>query len=203
MESDKFSPFQVTRFSPCPTGSQGKTFLFYFGNCFYAKHFSYLQIGEYDSDDGELWDDNEEDEDSDEDNVSGGSWETESEHSVKLVDESNMRSRLAASIERARIAMTKLETIFNDKCNSHTNLVIKQLLDVYKNCKCLDSFMNTSFFDESHFEDLLTKVRERSKSTGTQQAVHDQMQRLFSEEAQEDPDGSRDSTEELNLVIDF
>ena len=67
--------------------------------------------------------------------------------------------------------------------------------------------MNTSFFDESHFEDLLAKVRERSKSTGTgmtQQAVQDQMQRLFSEDQagikEASADGLRDSTEELNLV---
>ena len=101
-----------------------------------------------------------------------------------------MRSRLAASIERARIAMTKLENIFNDKSGpgsnpganntSHnSNLVAKQLLDVYKNCKCLDSFMNTTFFDESHFGDLLSKVKERSKLTMQQQAVKDHMERLF------------------------
>ena len=86
-----------------------------------------FQIGEYDSDEGELWDDNDDDSasSSDEGNQSGGSWETESEHSIKVnninsnasdnLDDSCMRSRLAASIERARIAMTKLENIFNDK----------------------------------------------------------------------------------------
>ena len=37
-------------------------------------------------------------------------------HSTAIdLDDSCMRSRLAASIERARIAMTKLENIFNDK----------------------------------------------------------------------------------------
>ena len=71
-----------------------------------------MQIGEYDSDDGELWDD---DDDDDEVNLydsepeladSQGSWETESEHSVNefrdRVDSENggpdLRSRLAASI---------------------------------------------------------------------------------------------------------
>merc|ERR550532_1667656 len=78
------------------------------------------KIGEYDSDDGELWDD---DLDSDDDNASGGSWETESEHSViqsenEGEDQSlNLRSRLAASIERSRIAMTKLENVFNEPSN--------------------------------------------------------------------------------------
>ena len=31
------------------------------------------------------------------------------------MDDSNMRSKLAASIERARIAITKLENTYNDK----------------------------------------------------------------------------------------
>ena len=52
-------------------------------------------------------------------------------------------------------------------------------MNVYKNCKCLDSFMDTSFFDESHFGDLLSKVKDRSKLTIQQQAVKDHMERLF------------------------
>ena len=39
--------------------------------------------------------------------------------------------------------------------------------------------MDTSFFDESHFGDLLSKVKERSKLTVQQQAVKDHMERLF------------------------
>lgn len=118
----------------------------------------------------------------------------------------NMRSRLAASIERARIAMTKLENIFNDGLkngSSNSNLVIKQLLDVYKNCKCLDVFMNTTFFDESHFEDLLSRVKDRSLkgSTSTNQLVQDQMQRLFNEEQDKSQDQTlMDSSEELNAI---
>ena len=93
---------------------------------------SLFQIGEYDSDEGELWDDNDDDSASsdDEGNQTDESWETESEHSIKVknvnsnnshdLDDSCMRSRLAASIERARIAMTKLENIFNDKSGEWT-----------------------------------------------------------------------------------
>ena len=114
------------------------------------------KIGEYDTDDGELWDDN--DDDFDDDNESGSSWETASEDDDQAsneLDSACVRSRLAASIERARIAMTKLEDIFNDKTSIYTSAVIKQLLDVYKNCRFLDKLMNTDFFDEKHFEDLL------------------------------------------------
>ena len=54
---------------------------------------------------------------------------------------------------------------------------------MYKNCKSLDTFMGTSFFDESIFGDLLSKVKERSKLTVQQQAVKEHMERLFSEES--------------------
>jgi hypothetical protein len=43
--------------------------------------------------------------------------------------------------------------------------------------------MGTSFFDESIFDDLLSKVKERSKLTVQQQAVKEHMERLFSEES--------------------
>ena len=163
--------------------------------------FSQFQIGEYDSDDGELWDD-----DLDSDDASGGSWETESEHSViqseNEGDDSglDLRSRLAASIERSRIAMTKLENVFNEPSNPnpHTN-VIKQLLDVYKDCRNLDSLLNTDFFDEVHFEDLVSKVQKKSKNSGTQQAVQDQMQRLFTEDSSENKKTS-ESSDELNQI---
>jgi ubiquitin-conjugating enzyme E2 O len=122
----------------------------------------------------------------------------------------SLRSKLAANIERARIAMTKLEEIFNDKSNHYNTaagvgVVIKQLLDVYKNCRCLDKLLNTEFFAEANFEGLLDKVRERSKSSSTQQAVHDQLQRLFSTEdgQQQPPEASSrtvESSDELNQV---
>lgn len=165
------------------------------------------KIGEYDTDDGELWDDN--DDDFDDDNESGSSWETASEEDDQAsneLDSACVRSRLAASIERARIAMTKLEDIFNDKTSIYTSAVIKQLLDVYKNCRFLDKLMNTDFFDEKHFEDLLEKVRERSKSISTQQAVQDQVQRLFADangsanNIHDSMESSASGTEELSQI---
>lgn len=44
--------------------------------------------------------------------------------------------------------------------------------------------MGTSFFDESIFGDLLSKVKERSKLTVQQQAVKEHMERLFEESNQ-------------------
>ena len=94
----------------------------------------FMQIGEYDSDDGELWDDDDDDDLDSERSLadSQGSWETESEHSVndtvhrtetfEISDNlesggAGLRSRLAASIERSRIAMTKLENVFSEPTN--------------------------------------------------------------------------------------
>ena len=44
--------------------------------------------------------------------------------------------------------------------------------------------MGTSFFDESIFGDLLSKVKERSKLTVQQQAVKEHIERLFEESNQ-------------------
>ena len=93
--------------------------------------------------------------------------------------------------------MTKLENVFSEPSNPHSN-VIKQLLDVYKDCRNLDALLNTDFFDEAKFEDLISKVQKRSKSSGTQQAVQDQMQRLFSEEPSEDK--VKETSDELSQI---
>ncbi|KAK7079277.1 hypothetical protein SK128_002336 [Halocaridina rubra] len=90
------------------------------------------KIGEYDSDEGELWDDTASDE----------SWETESEHSI-IAEESEsesegaLKTRLVANIEKARIAMSRLEEIFTQNPALQTTAVMKQLLDCYKECRCV------------------------------------------------------------------
>ena len=68
------------------------------------------QVGEYDSDEGELWEDEEEEEGSE----AGDSWETESEQEVEGVDQEelhtdamDLKPKLAANIERARLAMAR------------------------------------------------------------------------------------------------
>ena len=83
--------------------------------------------------------------------------------------------------------------------------MLKQLLDVYKDCRNLDTLLSTDFFDESHFEDLVGKVREKSKNGGTQQAVQDQMYRLFTEDSGQNSQDKENSepAEELNQVKNF
>uniref|UniRef100_T1JBM6 Probable D-lactate dehydrogenase, mitochondrial n=1 Tax=Strigamia maritima TaxID=126957 RepID=T1JBM6_STRMM len=148
------------------------------------------KVGEYDSDEGELWDDTGESDDS---------WETESEQSViaedgneasqisigsrsihTQVNESDvsLKPKLAANIEKARSAMARLEEIFTQNPALQTGPVMRQLLEVYKDCKFLDRLMGTSFFHESHFHGLLERVRERGRISSAQR-VADQITRFF------------------------
>ncbi|XP_069684975.1 (E3-independent) E2 ubiquitin-conjugating enzyme UBE2O isoform X2 [Periplaneta americana] len=133
------------------------------------------KVGEYDSDEGELWDDG----------SSDASWETESEDCFIADDvcpeedlEEMLKPKLAANIEKARIAMSRLEEIFTQNPSLQTTSVMRQLLDVYKDCRYLDKLMGTSFFHESHFQGLLERVRERGRANVAQR-VADQVSRLF------------------------
>lgn len=133
------------------------------------------KVGEYDSDEGELWDDG----------SSDASWETESEDCFIADDicpeedlEEVLKPKLAANIEKARIAMSRLEEIFTQNPSLQTTSVMRQLLDVYKDCRYLDKLMGTSFFHESHFQGLLERVRERGRANVAQR-VADQVSRLF------------------------
>ncbi|KAK9500379.1 hypothetical protein O3M35_001657 [Rhynocoris fuscipes] len=134
------------------------------------------KVGEYDSDEGELWDDGTSDE---------GSWQTESEelgtsddHCLDETHDENLKPKLAYNIEKARIAMSRLEEIFTQNPSLQTTEVMRKLLEVYKDCRYLDKLMGTAFFHERHFEGLLERVRERGR-TNLAQRVADQVHRLF------------------------
>ncbi|KAF4514131.1 UNVERIFIED_CONTAM: hypothetical protein B566_EDAN019173 [Ephemera danica] len=134
------------------------------------------KVGEYDSDEGELWDDA----------GSDASWETQSEEDCYIADVSchddetneSLKPKLGANIEKARIAMSRLEEIFTQNPALQTSGVMRQLLDVYKDCRYLDKLMGTSFFHESHFQGLLERVREKGRANLAQR-VADQVSRLF------------------------
>ena len=142
------------------------------------------QVGEYDSDDDELWQDEDED-----DEMSGNdSWETESEQEVEEdvkeeelhTDAKDLKPKLAANIEKARVAMTRLEEIFSENATLQTQEVMKQLLDVYKDCKQLDRLMGTFYFDESNFGGLLDRIRDQDRITSMEAGIKDHVTRLFS-----------------------
>ncbi|XP_014214684.1 (E3-independent) E2 ubiquitin-conjugating enzyme UBE2O [Copidosoma floridanum] len=134
------------------------------------------KVGEYDSDDGELWDDV----------SSDASWETELEDFTADNDTpsaeqaENIKPKLAAHIEKARIAMSRLEEIFTQNPSLQTTEVMRRLLEVYKDCRYMDRLMGTSFFHESHFQGLLERVRERGRANVAQRMA-DQVNRLFSQ----------------------
>jgi hypothetical protein len=49
--------------------------------------------------------------------------------------EEMLKPKLAANIEKARIAMSRLEEIFTQNPSLQTTSVMRQLLDVYKDCR--------------------------------------------------------------------
>ena len=145
----------------------------------------FCQVGEYDSDDDELWHDDEDDADEISDN---DSWETESEVDVEEEvkeedlhnDAKDLKPKLAANIEKARVAMSRLEEIFSENATLQTQEVMKQLLDVYRDCKQLDRLMGTFFFDESNFGGLLDRIRDQDRISSMEAGIKDHLTRLFS-----------------------
>ena len=91
------------------------------------------RVGEYDSEEGELWEEDEEEREE----VESEEWETEEEfetgEEVRPEDlhteEQDIKPKLAAKIEKARIAMTRLEEIFNLNPVLQTAGVMRQLLE--------------------------------------------------------------------------
>ncbi|XP_046607611.1 (E3-independent) E2 ubiquitin-conjugating enzyme UBE2O [Neodiprion virginianus] len=153
------------------------------------------KVGEYDSDEGELWDDV----------SSEASWETESEDCVIADPDGteqteNIKPKLAAHIEKARIAMSRLEEIFTQNPSLQTTEVMRRLLEVYKDCRYMDKLMGTSFFHESHFQGLLERVRERGRANVAQRMA-DQVTRLFTHQSGgSETDAEQDNIENTNIT---
>ncbi|GBP38405.1 hypothetical protein EVAR_28202_1 [Eumeta japonica] len=171
------------------------------------------KVGEYDSEDGELW--------GSEGSASEDSWETQSsahdgdphtpdamppppppcpddnKTSVDVAIEAAgvggvprlLEPRVAAHIERGRAAMRRLEEIFAKHPTLQSQEIMRKLLNLYKDCRFLDRLMGTSFFHEDHFLGLLERVRERGASTPSagEMRVHEQLTRLFTP-TEEGPD---------------
>ncbi|KAL0132179.1 hypothetical protein PUN28_000153 [Cardiocondyla obscurior] len=154
------------------------------------------KVGEYDSDEGELWDEV----------SSDSSWETELEDCViadndgtEQMELDNIKPKLAAHIEKARIAMSRLEEIFTQNPSLQTTEVMRKLLEVYKDCRYMDKLMGTTFFHECHFQGLLERVRERGRANVAQRMA-DQVTRLFTPKSEypEEPIDKDDSKKSSN-----
>ncbi len=121
------------------------------------------KIGEYDSDD-QIWDvDGEDDEadwsdeDDDADGEGASSWETESEHSVEaeeaagavgdLPDSAVVLPKLLDAVDRSREAMSRLEEKLEHNPDAlQGGAYLRQLLEVYKGCKCVISIILDEIF---------------------------------------------------------
>ena len=144
-------------------------------------------MGEYDSDEDELWYDQEDEEEEGDGNES---WETEEEQEevgdAKVEDlendENEIKQKLASKIEKARIVMTRLDELFSQNPNLQTPGVMKQLLEVYRDCRYLDRLMETEFFHEREFAGLIERIKDQDRISTMEAAVKDQVNRLFSTE---------------------
>lgn len=135
-----------------------------------------FEVGQYDSENN-FWSNDDSDNDS---------WETEDETSELggLPPKEVSKPQLVANLERARVAMAKLEEIFVINPTLQNQNVMKKLLQVYKKCRYLDRLMNTSFFHEDNFQGLVERVR-KGGHPSTAERVKDQKNRLFSDNATE------------------
>ena len=166
------------------------------------------KVGEYDSDEDELWydeDDEEEEEDGNE------SWETEEEEEEVgdakeedlENDENEIKQKLATKIEKARIVMTRLEELFSQNPNLQTPGVMKQLLEVYRDCRYLDRLMDTEFFHEREFAGLIERIKDQDRISTMEAAVKDQVSRLFSTEESPGKDSGNGSfLDEASVDLD-
>lgn len=138
-------------------------------NCFPQDLF---EVGQYDSENN-FWSNDDSDNDS---------WETEDETSELggMPPKEVSKPQLVANLERARVAMAKLEEIFIINPTLQNQNVMKKLLLVYKKCRYLDRLMGTSFFHEEHFQGLVERVR-KGGHPSTAERVQDLKNRLFSE----------------------
>ncbi|XP_058812642.1 (E3-independent) E2 ubiquitin-conjugating enzyme [Topomyia yanbarensis] len=130
-----------------------------------------FEVGQYDSENN-FWG-------NDSDN---NSWETEDETSELggLSPQRVSKPKLAANLERARVAMARLEELFIINPHLQNQEIMKKLLMVYKKCRYLDRLMLTSFFHEDHFMGLVERVRKSNNQT-TAERVLDQKNRLFNQ----------------------
>ena len=166
------------------------------------------KVGEYDSDEDELWYD---EDDEEEEGDGNESWETEEEEEEVgdakeedlENDENEIKQKLATKIEKARIVMTRLEELFSQNPNLQTPGVMKQLLEVYRDCRYLDRLMDTEFFHEREFAGLIERIKDQDRISTMEAAVKDQVSRLFSTEESPGKDSGNGSfLDEASVDLD-
>lgn len=131
-----------------------------------------FEVGQYDSENN-FWSNNDSD---------NNSWETEDETSELggISPQRVSKPKLTANLERARVAMARLEELFIINPHLQNQEIMKKLLMVYKKCRYIDRLMDTTFFHEEHFMGLVERVRKSNNQT-TAERVLDQKNRLFNQ----------------------
>ncbi|CAG7714167.1 unnamed protein product [Allacma fusca] len=158
-----------------------------------------FRLGDYDSDDGEIWDDNGGASDNDdEDGISSdSSWETEAEEELneadatqryqtigKLIEQIQKtlvctRETIVASTPVVLPSLTPVDSETSPKQNLSVNVdrrgITKKLLLIYKDCQYLDKIMGSKHFDESFLKDWFRQMEKTSKSG----RMSEQVSKLF------------------------
>lgn len=146
-----------------------------------------FEVGQYDSENN-FW--------GNADSDGGDSWETEDE--ISEPGGMPQQQHLTANLERARVAMSRLEELFIINPNLQSQEVMKKLLMVYKKCRYLDRLMNTSFFHESNFMGLVERVRKNGTQT-TAERLLEQKSRLFNGNSPQE-NSTKPLTKKLTLL---
>ncbi|XP_017484979.1 PREDICTED: (E3-independent) E2 ubiquitin-conjugating enzyme, partial [Rhagoletis zephyria] len=131
------------------------------------------------------------------------SWETESENS-ELGGSTPMmaleESHIITNIERTRVAIARLEEIFNMSPNLQNADVMRNLLNVYKGCRYLDRLLSTDFFHEDNFMGLIERVRKGGNQSFAERA-QDRKNRLFSYVQATSPNAKQTNTQSSANVV--
>jgi len=153
------------------------------------------KVGEYDSDDGELWgEDYDEDDEEDDSGDSDDSWSTEIEYEVGEGEEDK---DISAGQDQEDYTLNQLLRGF-EKVRTELvqpNFCVKNLIPLHTQMTQLDELMGTSFFAESNFDGLVERLREQEKISSVERAVQSHVTRLFSHtEVPSSPSGEQSTS---------
>nr|XP_040565995.1 LOW QUALITY PROTEIN: (E3-independent) E2 ubiquitin-conjugating enzyme UBE2O-like [Lepeophtheirus salmonis] len=147
------------------------------------------KVGEYDSDEGELWDDDSDFEGEEKDEVEEDSWvmltklvgSGESEKtSESIVSEKCPRVIVFGLFEKIRTSLQKLEENFSEASKPQTSAMLEKLWEIYKDCCVLEKSIGTSYFALEKFANIIDRTSGKlNKVAGNKLAVQDQISRLF------------------------
>ncbi|KAH8383142.1 hypothetical protein KR009_007087 [Drosophila setifemur] len=117
---------------------------------------------------------NDQDQDGFESDGSDDSWETQSESSRINMSVMSLGCEdfIIAGLDLAKEALQRLEAVLSLLSGDRKADVLPELLSVYKNCRYLDGYLNTGFFQVDHFQGILRTACEVTNYTCVNCAAH-------------------------------